>query len=174
MSIDMVQRFVVEVDSTKLLEQYLPLAMTTALNSDEELAVKVVDRNEKHLDLHLPSVFMNQSKHFPVVLIGGWYLPKASSGGGEPNSYFNGYGPWTTFRFDGTTSAVDAAVQHIKDLFKRYGDTWGTEFRKKFGDGYNDCFNHYDGSVGTGYELRACGCFPEWLAISLIHIYYGK
>jgi hypothetical protein len=173
MSIDMVQRFIVEVDSAKLLEQYLRLAMTTVLNSHEELAVKVVDRNEKYLSLHLPSVFMDQDKHFPVVFVGGWYLPKAPKGGGK-NSYFNGYGPWATFRFDGTTSAVDAAVQHIKQLFKENEKTWIAQFKQKFGDGYNDFFNHFDGSIGTGYELRACGCFPEWLAISLVHMYYGK
>ena len=170
MSIDMVQRFVVEVDSAKLLEQYLRLAMTTALNSQEELAVKVVDRNEKHLGLHLPPVLMEQDKHFPVIFIGGWYSPKE----GEKNSYFGGYGPWTTFRFDGTTSAVDAAVQHIKELFENHGKSWGTQFKQKFGDGYDDCFNHFDGSVELGYELRACGCFPEWLAISIVHMYYGK
>ena len=170
MSIDMVQRFVVEVDSAKLLEQYLRLAMTTALNSQEELAVKVVDRNEKHLGLHLPPVLMEQDKHFPVIFIGGWYSPKE----GEKNSYFGGYGPWTTFRFDGTTSAVDAAVQHIKELFEKHGKSWGTQFKQKFGDGYDDCFNHFDGSVELGYELRACGCFPEWLAISIVHMYYGK
>lgn len=170
MSINVVQRFVVEVDSVMLLEQYLRLAIATALDSGEELAVKVVDRNEKHLGLHLPSVFMDQDKHFPVIFIGGWYLSKD----GQKNSYFGGYGPWTTFCFDGTTSAIDATVQHINKLFEKHGKLWDLQFEQKFGDGYNNSFNRFDGSIGLGYELRACGCFPEWLAISIVHMYYGK
>ena len=109
MPIDMVQRFIVEVDTTKLLKRYLRLAMLTALNSHEELAVKVVDPNDEHLGLYLPSVFMDQDKHFPVIFIGGWYWPEK----GEKNFYFGGYKPYTTFR------AVDTAVQHIKELFQR-------------------------------------------------------
>lgn len=167
MSIDKIQKFVVEVDSVMILEQYLRLAMTTVLKSHEELAVKVVNSNKKHLGL--PPALMDQDKHFPVIFIGGWYSPKE----GEKNSYFDGYGPWKTFRFDGTTNAIDAAVQHIKELFKRHGKAWGAQFKQKFGDGYNDGFNCFDGSVGLGYELRACGCFPERLAIFIVHMYYG-
>lgn len=170
MSIDMVQRFVVEVDSLELLEKYLRLAITTALESHEELAVKVVDRDEKYLGLHLPPVLSDQKKHFPIIFIGGWYLPEE----GKENSYFGGYPSWKTFRFDGSTSAVDAAIQYIEGLLQEHGKTWGAEFKEKFGDGYDDCFNRYDGSVELGYELRSCGCFPEWLAISIVHMYYGK
>ena len=169
MSIDMVQRFVVEVDSMALLEKYLKLAMNTALDSEEEIAVKVVNRKEEYLDLHLPSV-LDEDKNFPVIFIGGWYFPEK----GKKNSYFNGYGLWETFNSDGKTSAVNVAVKHIKKLLNKNEEQWFTEFKKKFGDGYNDCFNHFDGSVDFGFELQSCGCFPEWLAISIVHMYYGK
>ena len=167
MSIDMVQSFVVEVDSLKLLEKYLKLAMTTAL-IPEEIAVKVLDRREKYLNLHLPSVF-DEDKNFPVIFIGGWYLPE-----GKDNTYFNGYGPWDIFRKKGKTRAVKIAIKHIKDLLEKNREQWFKEFKEKFGDGHNDAFNHFDGSVGFGFELRACGCFPEQLAISIVHMYYGK
>lgn len=166
MPIVMVQKFVVEVNSAKLLEQYLRFAITTALKSHEEVAVKVINRKKKHLNLHLPSTLMDQTKHFPVIFIDGWYSPKK----GAQNSYFNGYGPWTTFRSVGTTSAVDAAIQHIKELFEKHGKVWEAQFKKRFDNG----FTPFDGSIGLGYELRACGCFPEQLAISIVNMYYGK
>ncbi len=168
MPINMVQRFVVEVDSMELLEKYLKLAMTTAL-VPEEIAVKVLDRNEKHLDLHLPSV-LDKDKNFSVILISGWHLPAE----GKDNTYFNGYDPWDIFRQKGNTSAVEMAIKHIKNLLERNGEQWFKEFKNKFGDGFDGHFNHFDGSVGFGFELRACGCFPEQLAISVVHMYYGK
>jgi hypothetical protein len=139
--------------------------MTTTLNSHEELAVKVVNSTEGHPGLYMPSVFMDQGKHFPIIFIGGWYAPKNR---GVENSYFGGYRPWTTF------ITVDAVIMHIKEKFEENGKIWAEQFRNKFGDGYNDGFNHFDGSVGLGFELRSCGCFPEWLAISIVHMYYGK
>jgi hypothetical protein len=167
---NMVQRLIVEVDSTKLLEQYLRVALTTVLNSREELAVKALDRSVEHFSLHLPTTLSDQNKHFPVILIGGWYSPEE----GKKNSYFNGYGPWTTFSFDGKKSAVDGSIEQVLGLIKVFGNSWAAEFTKKFGSGYNAGFNEYDGSVGIGYELRSCGSFPEVLALSLRHMYYGK
>ncbi|MDD5164540.1 MAG: hypothetical protein PHF10_03135 [Patescibacteria group bacterium] len=163
----MVQKLIVEVDSMEPFERYLRLAIKTVLSSQEELAVKVIDRKDKDLSLHLPPVISDQTKHFPVIFIGGWYRPK----NGENNSYFNGYGPWTTFR--GETSINDA-VYHIKGLLYKQGRVLATEFIKKFGDGYNEGFNRSDGSVSLGFEIRDCGCSPEWLAISVVHIYHGK
>lgn len=168
MSIDMVQKFVVEVDSVKLLKQYLRLAMATVLTSHEE--VTVVDRSEKHHGLYLPSVLMDETKHFPVILIDGWYLPKE----GEKNSYFGGREPWTTFRSAVATSSIDCAIEHIHELLEKQGETWRAQFEKRFGDGHHSGFNHFDGDVGLGYELRECGCFPKRLAISIVHMYYGK
>ncbi len=169
MSINEVQRLITEVDSIKLLEQYLRLAITTALDSHDEIAIKVMNREEEHLSLHFPTA-MNQDKHFPVILISGWYLPTE----GEGRSYFNGYESWTTFNSNESANQVDNALQHIKELLEENMETWRVQFNEKFGDGYNDCFNHNDGSVDLGFELRTCGCFPEWLAISIVHIYYGK
>lgn len=164
MPIDMVQKFIVEVDSKELLEQYLRLAIKTVLIPHDELAVKVV-----HIKDYLPSVLMDQYTRFPIIFISGWCLPE----NGE-NSYFNGYGPWRTFRFDETTNAVESAIQYVKELLEKQGKTWATSFFHKFGDGHTDWFDENDGTVGFGYELRACGGLPEWLAISIIHVYYGK
>lgn len=170
MSIDRVQKFLAEVDSVELLESYLRFAMITVLDSFEELAVKVVDREKEYLSLYLPSVLMDQKKHFPVILIEGWFFPKK----GEKNSYFSGYEPWKTFHFDGITPTVDVAIRYIKELLEEQKNAWETQFMKELGDGYTSGFNGSDGFVGLGYELRACGCFPEKLAVSLIHMYYGK
>jgi hypothetical protein len=153
----------------ELLEKYLQLLMTTALDSTEEIAVKVVNRQEEHLALHLPCVLKDEDRHFPVIFIGGWYYPKD-----KPNSYFNGYPAWETFSSDPRVSAVELAIYRIKQLFEKHGKEWGEEFSQKFGDGYDGCFTKHDGIVSPGYELRACDCFPQWLAISLVHIYYGK
>lgn len=168
MPINMVQRFVVEVSSIELLEQYLLLVITTALNSYEELAVKVVDREEKYFDLYLPSVLTDKDKHFPVILISGWYLLKK-----EENYYFYGYEPWKVFRFNGTMN-IAKTTQYIKKLFKKNEKAWEVQFKQRFGSGYTEFFNEFDGSVGLGYELRSCGGFPECLSISIVHIYYGK
>lgn len=164
MAPDMVQRFVVEVDSFKLLKQYLQIAMTTVLDAHEELAVKILDRTVEYFSLHLPSAVYNEKKHFPVILISGWYAPEE----GKPYSYFHGYPKWTTF------TTVDAAIEHIEDAFRRHREAWIKEFVFRFGDGYNEEFNRFDGSAGLGYELRNCYSFPEVLAISFVHMYYGK
>jgi len=163
MALDMVQKFVVEVGSFKLLKQYLQTAMMTVLDAHEELAVKILDRTVDHFSLHLPPV-CDEKKHFPVILIGGWYAPKE----GKLNSYFGGYPKWITF------TTVDAAIECIEDTFRKFGEEWAKEFISKFGDGYNEGFRPFDGSVEWGYELKDCGSFPQFLVISLVHIYYGK
>ena len=56
MSINLVQSLNVEVDSAKLLKQYLELALPTVLNSNEEIAVKVIDHNDDYKRLYYPSV----------------------------------------------------------------------------------------------------------------------
>lgn len=162
MSINLVQNLVVEVDPLRLLKDYLLLVMATALQSREELAVKVVDRTET--DLHLPQAIDDQAKHFPVILISGQRRPEE----GKANSYFGGWGTWTTL------DTVDAAIRHIEGLLLEYGVSWRSQFTKKLGDGYGPDFNEMDGTVGFGFELRTCRSFPEILAISIVHIYYGK
>ena len=164
MVIDMVQELLVEVDSIKLLEQYLRLTITTALDAHEEIAVKIINREEKNLILHFPSC-MSEDKNFPVILIEGWYIPKKAK---KPRSYFGGYPKWKIF------NTVDTAIEYIKDILEKNIKDWKEQFIKKFGDGYTSWFNKYDGSVGVGYGLCSCNRFPEWLAISLIHVYYGK
>lgn len=175
MSIDMVQRFVVQVDSLILLEQYLRLAMTTALNSCEEVAVSVVDRKMKYYELGLPSAFVGEcvKKHFPVMLIDGWYATKP----GEESRFVNlRFSPKVFLSNPCSLSSgpVERAIEHVKTLISTHGEEWGRDFRKDHGDGFNTFFNEDDGSVGLGFELRSCGSFPERLAISVVHICYGK
>lgn len=159
-----IQNFVAELNTEKLLAQYLKIAMATVLDSYEELAVKIVDRNDKHFGLYLPSSVYNQDENFPVILINGWFAPE----NGKANSYFNGYKKWETFKtIDEATAYVIAQITTNKTL-------WQKQFGKKFGDGYNEGFMKHDGSVEIGYKLQSCHSFPECLAISLIHFYYGK
>jgi hypothetical protein len=145
------QKFIVEVDSIKLLKQYLDLALVTTLDSYAEIAVKVVDRKDKYISLSLPPVIMDQDKHFPVILIGGWHLPDS----GKENSYFAGRKPWTVFRSREKMDTVSATIHHIEKLFQRHGKAGETQFTQKFGEGYNDCFNRSDGHTGpdTSFAL---------------------
>lgn len=172
MSIDMVQRFIVQLDSRELLDEYLRLALATVLPSCQEVAVKVMDRSVEYYSLHVPSALMDENKHFPVILIGGWYAPDS----GKKNSYFNGYGPWELFSDDRKVkNAIDhPSLGYVRELLDNNLSSWSGQFTDKFGDGFNGSFNHFDGSIGIGYELRSCNSFPEILAISLVHIYYGK
>ena len=160
---DNIQEFLVELDTFNLLERYLKLAIPTVLESTEELAVKIVNRREKYLSLHLPAIF-DQKKHFPVIFISGWLAPKD----GKPNRYFNGYPKWETFK------TVEDTIEYVERILKQRRKSWSYQFEKKFGDGYNDGFNRFDGSIGVGLRLQSCRSSPEWLAISLIHFYYGK
>ena len=84
MPINKVQKFLVQIDSLNLLKQYLKIAITTVLDSNEELAVKIVNRKVRRLSLHLPPVLFDQKKHFPVIFISGQDLPKKE----KENSYF--------------------------------------------------------------------------------------
>ena len=110
------------------------------------------------------------SKHYPVIFISGWYPPMD----GKPYSYFNGYPSWKTFRSDRAQTSIHTAINYIKWLVDEHGERWHKEFRNKFGNGYNDWFSKMDGSVSLGYELMTCGCFPQWIAICIKHMYYGK
>ncbi len=165
----MVQRFVVEVDSINLLEQYLNVALTTVLNSHEELAVKILNHSDNH-DLFMRRTYQKKDRCFPVILISGWY----SSSDVRKHSYFDGSEPLKTFRSAETTNTVDSTILFIKDLLMVHGKIWDAQFKKVCGDGYSAGFNKFDGSIGLGYELRSCGRFPEELSISIIHMYYGK
>ncbi|MFA6474428.1 MAG: hypothetical protein WCV85_06155 [Patescibacteria group bacterium] len=164
MPIHKVQEFLVEVDSPALLKQYLTVAMPTVLDATQELAVKMLDRTSSDFSLHLPPVFKDQSASYPVLFIGGWHAPEP----GRPNSYFNGYGPWKTFQ------SVDAAIDHVQKVIKKSACAWGSAFLAQCGDGYNAGFNTMDGTVRIGFQIRSCRSFPEYLAISLVHMYYGK
>ena len=85
MSINLVQSLNVEVDSIKLLKQYLELALSTVLNSNEEIAVKVIDHNDDYKRLYYPSVIYGKTDILPVLLIEGWYKSKDN----ERKSFFN-------------------------------------------------------------------------------------
>lgn len=159
-----VQEFIAEVNSIGLLMQYLKIAIATVLEAHEELAVKIVDRNDERFPLYLPSTVCNQDKNFPVILIGGWFTPK----GDTPNSYFNGYQKWETFR------TIDKAIAYIIAQLALNEAIWQNEFKEKFGDGYNSMFMRHDGTVEIGYKVQSCHSFPEYLAISLVHFYYGR
>lgn len=169
----MVQKFSIELDSIKLLERYLRLAMTTALDSIEEVGVKIIDRKYEHFQFSLPPVVYDQNKYFPVILIGGWFARKK----GEKFCFktcLDRPRDWRVFRSKGKTSAMETAIQYIKKNLKKHGKEWIEQFKEKFGEGYYDGFHRSDGTVGFGYELQSCCCFPEELAISIVHMYYGK
>jgi len=158
-----VQKFDVQTDSLDILEQYLKLALRNALDGDgSTFAVKIVNRRNKNYSLGLPSI---PEESFPLILIQGGHQRKE---GEKPHSYFNGYRSWRLF------GRSDQVVTFARMTLKSREEKWTEQFLKKRGDGYTDSFNRCDGTVSVGYELRSCYSFPEVLAISLVHFYYGK
>jgi len=159
----MIQKFDVQTDSMETLWQYLDIALRTVLDGDgSAIAVKIVNRRNKNYPLHLPPL---PDESFPVILIQGWYRQKR---GEKPYGYFNGYRSWMIFH------RRDQVITFTRMTLREREKRWAKQFLKKHGDGYNDGFNRYDGTVSVGYELRSCNCSPEILAISPIHFYYGK
>jgi hypothetical protein len=167
MSINLVQQFIVEVDSIELLRKYLELSLSTVLNSTEEIAVKVIDHNDKCKRLYYPSAIYSEKDILPVLLIGGWYKSKDKS----ERSYFGGYKPWTLFD---SNNILKDSIDHIITTLNDNMDNLTKKFLKECGDGYNTYFNNYDGSVRVGYRLMSNNTFPNSLSLSLVHIYYGK
>jgi hypothetical protein len=49
------------------------------------------------------------------------------------------------------------------------------KLNEECGDGYLSCFNHFDGSIGTGYRVHwePSGGWNK-LYVSIVHAYYGK
>lgn len=170
MSFKHIQRFLVEVNNSwELIELYLRMAMETVLSSTEEIAVKAVNQFDENYSLYLPGT-IDREKDFPILLLEGFYTPEK----GREKSFFNGYKPWDIFRTSGTIKSVDIAIQHVKNILNEKGEEWSILFKNKFGHGYDDCFNQDDGVVELGFQIRSLHCFPEQLAISLVHIYIGK
>jgi len=66
--------------------------------------------------------------------------------------------------------------RYIEDtLSELLDDPDVASFEKECGNGYNECFDSQDGSVGIGYRLNWSPCGGEdRLHISLVHMYYGK
>lgn len=163
MSINLVQRFVVEVDSLSLLEKFLMVAVDTIFESKDQIIVNLPGR--KNME-KLPSPVNDPQKNFPIFLIGGWDTKEKIA----DSRYITGGD-----RFNKKTPYdIKQYLNYVKNNISTYGSEWRREFIKTIGDGYDDSFNHYDGRVVTGYEIRSCGIFPEVLAVSLTHIYYGK
>ena len=167
MSINLVQNFIVEVDSIKLLKQYLELALGTVLNSTEEIAVKVIDHADECKNLYYPSVIYGKKNILPVLMIEGWYGSEDNAG----DSFFNGYKPWKLFNDENT---INKSIEYAVSVLSENQSNLIERFSRDCGDGYNYGFNHFDGSVNVGYQLISNKRFPNSLTLSLVHIYYGK
>jgi len=167
MSINLVQTLNVEVDSAKLLKQYLELALPTVLDSIEEIAVKIIDHNDAYKKLYYPSVIYDKTDILPVLLIEGWYKSKDNEG----KSFFNGYKPWKLF--DNKNTLKDS-IEYIIEVLSENQSDLTDMFLRDCGNGYNYGFNNFDGDIGIGYKLISNKTFPNSLSVSLCHIYYGK
>lgn len=165
MSINLVQNLNVEVDSEELLEQYLELALPTVLDSIEEIAVKIIDHDDKYKQLCYPSAIYDAKGILPVILIEGWYTTN------EKKSFFNGYKPWKLF--NGKNALADS-IKYIMTVLDKNQSDLTDRFISDCGDGYNYGFSNYDGTVDIGYKLISNHTFPNSLSVSLTHIYYGK
>ena len=71
--------------------------------------------------------------------------------------------------------ALSSREQAVEMIMAKVRDSNPAELKKLAGDGYNDWFNEFDGSIGIGYRMHwePSGGWDK-LLISLIHAYYGK
>jgi hypothetical protein len=166
MPINMVQDFRVEVDSIDLLKQYLRVAMPTALDSNQEIAVQIVDHSIENYQ-SLIRCYYADAHRLPVIMISGWYKPEP----GKKTSYVwpEQCNIFVAHDDPVLPTNVEQAIFCIEEHLREFGPSWGRTFREKC-QGPDDC----DGSVGVGFGLRVCKSFPEWLAIELIYVYYHK
>ena len=174
--LNLVQRLILQVDSKKLLEQYLMLAIPTVLKSLEEIAIKTIDDEARTQGtLHIPSWYGDGKNCYPVIRIGGYYFPKD-----KDNSYFNGYKPWEIINHNsrlltGDNSViVNVAVMRIIEILTKNEVHWKNQFFSTKGDGFNSGFNKRDGSIEVGYQITNFDTYPAELTVSLTHIYYGR
>jgi len=167
MSINLVQNFSVEVDSIELLKQYLELALSTVLDSIEEIAIKIIDHDDKHKKSCCPSALYGKKDILPVLLIEGWYKSKDN----KERSFFNGYKPWELFKNE---TELKDSINYIMNVLDNNQNILNKRFFKDCGDGYNYGFNQYDGSIDAGFKLMSNRTFPNSLSLSMVHIYYGK
>jgi len=163
MAIDLVQKFDAEVDSLKLLRKYLYLAIETILESNQEITVKFLDnQNISGLPFSLDDV-----QNLTLFLIGGWYIDSSVNG----SSYVLG---GQKFIADSEKTSIDGALDFIIKTIKNDRNNLYQKFLEKCGSGYDHSFNECDGSVKVGYQISSLSAFPAVLAVSLVHIYYGK
>ncbi len=156
-----IQKIRVQGDSFKIFEQYLRLALGTALDGDgSAIAVKVADLNDIQGALYLPTRISEE--YFPVILIEGWFTQKQNE---KPHNYFDGCKPWNTF----VSSSL--ATDFVLGEMRKNGSGWIEQFEKAYGTGYGCGFGHKDGVVSVGYELSSYHDYPRRLSVSLVHIY---
>lgn len=81
--------------------------------------------------------------------------------------YAGDYGEGDTY-CNGHKDMVVKAMELVKNANLK-------KLQEECGDGYNDGFNHNDGSISVGYRMQyePNGGWNQ-LVLSLIHIYYGK
>lgn len=175
----MVQYFKAEVDSLKLLGRYLLLAIPTVLDSNEEIAIRWVRKGEKW------SIPLLASEDALLIMLihghwrrkkGGWSNVLVPSGAGKfikiksprrnpwPVPENLGVKPITSyklFKSDKRKPIVEIVTSYIINQIKRHLKEIEQRFNEKFGYGQH---------VHKGFKLQSCGCHPDQLAISLIHM----
>lgn len=162
MPLNLVQKFDVEIDSKELLKKYLELAIPTVLNSVEEIAVKVIEHNDKRKKLYYPSAIYSDDSVLPILLVEGWYKQDS-----KKNSFFNGYKPWELFEGE---SALKNSIEYIMAFLDKNLNELTERFFEECGDGHNG----FDGTILSGFKLLGNNTFPNSLSLSIVHIYYGK
>jgi hypothetical protein len=162
MSINMMQRFILEHDSKisflKILKEVIICTFSNQIGYYEKLFITthkdimfndgVKPINDKY----------TQPKRLFVCTIGNY---------GELNNYIR-------IKFDD----INILINTISDMLDNDPNekvSKKDQFFELCGDGYTSWFNRFDGSVKYGYrvEHRPSGGW-EYLDISLCHMYYGK
>lgn len=147
MSIDLIQNFKLETDSDEILKKVLRSIVPFVLR---------VGKNNTHTQFYVsvePSTSTMINKGFLVCRLGDY---KSDVNKGDH-----------LFELGDHNGVVEYAMHLLGQADKK-------KFLEEVGDGYHDCFNHFDGSVDVGYKLVTTNTCWNALEIYLTHIYYGK
>ncbi|MEA3272848.1 MAG: hypothetical protein U9P90_04245 [Patescibacteria group bacterium] len=171
MSIDMVQKLVVEIDSVKILERYLILALKTVFSSYKEVAIMWVKHTEDNTS-YLPP-FLREKNQLPVILIHDYHTSSEK----EKTNFVERGG-------------VILSNLHLTDLINwvrliigHHRENWEELFIEKTDEEYDaeceecddDFISHPSADAIIGFRLESR--FPssaDVIAISLCYIPFGK
>lgn len=162
MPINMTQAFEFETDDLgsmrKMLEAIVPILFT----KDEGKYTKIhLSREDKHL--------FRDGHEYEKNEDGKWErTPPTRVWVTCMSDYSSSIDHEVDEVFETRSQAIDRIMEMLKEKTKE-------DLVRELGDGYDECFNEYDGSISLGYRIHwePSGGW-NLLQVSLVHAYYGK